>query len=69
MRKAWFLTCTESNSQIQNLRGKNLSVPQVRYLKREGVMDMQSTVLDLSYKKKILLPIFPKGEILDYFKV
>ena len=48
MRKAWFLTCTESNSQTQNLRGKNLSVPQVRYLKREGIMDIQSTILDLS---------------------
>ena len=31
-------------------------------------MDIQSTILDLSYKKKILLPIFPKGEILDYCK-
>ena len=68
MRKAQFLTCTESNSQTQNLRGKNLSVPQVWYLKRKGVMDIQSTILDLSYKKKILLPIFPKGEILDYCK-
>ena len=31
-------------------------------------MDIQSTILDLSYKKKILLQIFPKDEILDYLK-
>ena len=32
-------------------------------------MEIQSTILDLLYKKKILFPIFLKVEILDYLKI